>query len=136
VRPDHRRLETASIGGLSDHPGFAFVEPGSADEAVAGLVNGQAAGCLHFRRISPYASDPGRRRPAAAIRAGWVRFVQQQQPAPAGKQHNHHRAAGNDARPLLTKRRRLHVETRTIEHPPAKLWDSDRGRCRAARPER
>jgi hypothetical protein len=50
---------------------------------------------------SPYASDPGRR-PAAAIRAGWVRFVQQQQPAPAREQHNHRRAAGNDARPLLS----------------------------------
>ena len=49
----------------------------------------------------PYASDPGRR-PDAAIRAGWVRFVQQQQPVPAGKQHNHRRAAGNDARPLLS----------------------------------
>jgi hypothetical protein len=58
-------------------------------------------GCLHFRRMPPYASDPGRR-PAAALRAGWVRFVQQQQPAPAGKQHNHRRAAGNDPGPLLS----------------------------------
>jgi hypothetical protein len=82
-------------------------------------------GCPH------YASDPGRR-PAAAIRAGWVRFVQQQQPAPAGKQHNHHRAAGNDARPLLSgslplsRRWHPHVERRAIEQPALELWDRDR----------
>jgi hypothetical protein len=89
------------------------------DLALSLLVNGQVAGVARlqvayaFEGCPHYASDPGRR-PLAAIRAGWVRFVQQQQPAPAGKQHNHHRAAGNDARPLLSGSlplsRRWHVE--------------------------
>jgi hypothetical protein len=98
----------ASRGGsryqqrLVRSPRYVFVGAGLGRRSRdMGLVNGQAAGLPTLSKDAPYAPDPGRR-PAAAICAGWVRFVQQQQPVPAGKQHNHHRAAGNDARPLLS----------------------------------
>jgi hypothetical protein len=45
MRPDHRQLETATSGGLSDYPVTPSKEPGSVDEAVIGLSPSAAMQC-------------------------------------------------------------------------------------------
>jgi hypothetical protein len=47
MRPNHRRLETAACGGLSDYPVTPSEEPGSADEALIGH-----SGSWRFARLS------------------------------------------------------------------------------------
>lgn len=61
------------------------------------LLVASAFACTLAKGAS-YASDPGR--PVVTLRAEWM---QQQQPTRAGKQHNHHRAAGDDPGPLLSR---------------------------------
>jgi hypothetical protein len=62
MRPDHRQLETATSGGLSDYPVTPSKEPGSVDEAVIGLepVGRDAVRLPHQRALTATADmhDP------------------------------------------------------------------------------
>ena len=62
MRPDHRRLETAARGGLSDYPVTPSKEPGSAGEAVIGLepVGRDCPGSFHLSGTPRFAQTDGR----------------------------------------------------------------------------